>query len=144
MKEWKELLKLKDADQVFDLVCAFNYFAGNFQNNIPIEEILQGHKKITEEFKKTNGLEDIKNCLNTKYADEPFVRVIEGEPNIKDVVGTNFCVMTARKARTENKVILVSVIDNLCKGASGQAVQNMNLICGFDETEGLQLAPLFP
>lgn len=98
------------------------------------------YAKINPKF----SLEDIKNCLNTKYADEPFVRVIEGEPNIKDVVGTNFCVMTARKARTENKVILVSVIDNLCKGASGQAVQNMNLICGFDETEGLQLTPLFP
>ena len=90
------------------------------------------------------SIEDIQNCLNTKYEDESFVRVIEGEPNIKDVVGTNFCLITARKARTENKVILVCVIDNLCKGASGQAVQNMNLACGFDETEGLKLTPLFP
>lgn len=87
---------------------------------------------------------DIQNCLETKYADEPFVRVISGEPNIKDVVGTNFCVMTAKKARTAGKVIIVSVIDNLCKGASGQAVQNMNIVFGFDEKEGLELAPLFP
>lgn len=90
------------------------------------------------------SIDDIKNCLNTKYEDEPFVRVIEGEPNIKNVTGTNFCVITAKEGRTKNKLILISVIDNLCKGASGQAVQNMNIICGFDETEGLELAPLFP
>ncbi len=90
------------------------------------------------------SIEDVKNCLNTKYEDEAFVQIIEGEPNIKDVVGTNFCLITARKGRTPNKLILVSVIDNLCKGASGQAVQNMNIICGFDEVEGLELAPLFP
>lgn len=98
------------------------------------------YAKINPKF----SLADIKNCLNTKYADEPFVRVIEGEPNIKDVVGTNFCVMTARQARTANKVVIVSVIDNLCKGASGQAVQNMNIVFGFDEKEGLEMAPMFP
>ena len=90
------------------------------------------------------SLSDIQNCLETKYADEPFVRVINGEPNIKDVVGTNFCVMTAKQARTSGRAILVSVIDNLCKGASGQAVQNMNIVFGFDEKEGLELTPLFP
>ncbi len=98
------------------------------------------YAKINPQF----SIADIQNCLETKYADEPFVRVINGEPNIKDVVGTNFCVMSAKKARTANKAILVSVIDNLCKGASGQAVQNMNIVFGFDETEGLKLNPLFP
>jgi len=87
---------------------------------------------------------DIQNCLEKKYEDEPFVKVISGEPNIKDVTGTNFCVMSAKTARTKGKVIIVSVIDNLCKGASGQAVQNMNIVFGFDEKEGLELAPLFP
>jgi N-acetyl-gamma-glutamyl-phosphate reductase len=52
--------------------------------------------------------------------------------------------MTARKGRTANKLIIVSVIDNLCKGASGQAVQNLNIVFGFDEKEGLEMAPLFP
>ena len=98
------------------------------------------YAKINPKF----SIEDIKNCLETKYEDETFVRVIDGEPNIKDVVGTNFCVMTVKKARTANKIIIVSVIDNLCKGASGQAVQNMNIVFGFDEKEGLELAPLFP
>jgi N-acetyl-gamma-glutamyl-phosphate reductase len=90
------------------------------------------------------SLEDIKNCLNTKYEDEYFVRVIEGEPNISDVVGTNFCVISANENRAGGKVILVSVIDNLCKGASGQAVQNMNIVFGFDEKSGLEFAPIFP
>jgi len=96
--------------------------------------------KINPKFSIT----DIQNCLETKYADEPFVRVISGEPNIKDVAGTNFCVMSAKAAHTKGKAIIVSVIDNLCKGASGQAVQNMNLIFGFDEKEGLEFAPMFP
>jgi N-acetyl-gamma-glutamyl-phosphate reductase len=96
--------------------------------------------KLNENF----SLTDIQNCLETKYADEPFIKIIDGEPNIKDVVGTNFCVIAAKQARTKDKIILVSVIDNLCKGASGQAVQNMNILFGFDEKEGLELAPLFP
>lgn len=90
------------------------------------------------------SLQDIKNCLQTKYEDEYFVRVIDGEPNISDVVGTNFCVISASQSRTGGKVILVSVIDNLCKGASGQAVQNMNIVFGFDEKSGLEFTPLFP
>lgn len=98
------------------------------------------YAKINPKF----SLADIQNCLETKYEDEPFVKIIDDEPNIKDVTGTNFCVIAAKQARTAGKVILVSVIDNLCKGASGQAVQNMNIIFGFDEKEGLELAPLFP
>lgn len=89
-------------------------------------------------------LSDIKNCLNTKYQDEYFVKIIDGEPNIKDVATTNFCVITAKQGRTQSRLILVSVIDNLCKGASGQAVQNMNIMCGFDERDGLELVPVFP
>lgn len=91
------------------------------------------YAKINPKF----SLSDIQNCLETVYEDEPFVRVIEGDPAISDVVNTNFCVMSAKAARTKGKVIIVCVIDNLCKGASGQAVQNMNIICGFDEREGL-------
>ena len=88
--------------------------------------------------------QDLQNCLSTFYDDEFFVEVIAGEPNIKDVVGTNMCVISIKKGRKKNQIIIVSVIDNLCKGASGQAVQNMNLIFGFDENEGLKLAPIFP
>lgn len=71
------------------------------------------------------------------YTPHPFVRIRpEGEyPQVKDVVGTNFCDI-GLKVQGKSAVV-ISVIDNLVKGASGQAVQNMNLICGFEETVGL-------
>ena len=96
--------------------------------------------KIKPEFTIAN----LQDCLETKYEDEAFVNVIAGDPNIKDVSGTNFCTISVQKSRIKGKAIIVSVIDNLCKGASGQAVQNMNILFGFDEKEGLELAPIFP
>lgn len=96
--------------------------------------------KIKSPFK----LDDLKNCLETKYEDEFFVRVIDGDVNIKDVCATNFCMMTVKASNVENRAVIVSVIDNLCKGASTQAVQNMNILFGFDEKEGLEFAPIFP
>ncbi len=72
------------------------------------------------------------------YKDEPFVRVLdEGNfPQVRDVVNTNFCDIGIKV--TGSRLIVISCIDNLTKGASGQAVQNMNIMCGFDETEGLR------
>ena len=71
------------------------------------------------------------------YGKEPFVRLKEGNefPKTKEVVYTNFCDIATKV--TENRIIIISVIDNLIKGASGQAVQNMNVMCGFDEGMGL-------
>lgn len=88
-------------------------------------------------------INDLKNCLNTRYQDEYFV-TISDNVQISDVKATNFCHISVNKARSGNKAVIVSVIDNLCKGASGQAVQNMNIIFGFDERLGLTNAPLFP
>ncbi len=87
--------------------------------------------------------DDLRNCLETKYNDEYFVNICDAV-QISDVRATNFCNISVNKARTQNKAIIVSVIDNLCKGASGQAVQNMNIAFGFDERLGLAIAPLFP
>jgi len=70
------------------------------------------------------------------YADEPFVRVCSGSPNVKDVAGTNYCHVFATVVK--GTVVCFSAIDNLIKGASGQAIQNMNLIFGLDETLGLK------
>lgn len=73
---------------------------------------------------------------NKFYKDEPFVRILADTlPQIRDVVNTNFCDIGL--AVTEKRAIVVSCIDNLTKGAAGQAVQNMNIACGFDEKEGL-------
>lgn len=71
------------------------------------------------------------------YKGEPFVNVMnEGTlPALRDVQYTNFCNIGLKV--TDNKLIVISAIDNLLKGAAGQAVQNMNIMCGFDETEGL-------
>ena len=78
------------------------------------------------------------------YANEPFVQVVRQAPTIKDVAGSNMCHITIHYHAALNQVIVVSVIDNLLKGASGQAVQNMNLVFGFPETMGLNLVPLNP
>ena len=71
------------------------------------------------------------------YKDEPFVHVIDTNPDLKMVVNTNKCVLNVRKHG--RKLHVISVIDNLVKGASGQAVQNMNLIFGLPEDTGLHL-----
>ena len=74
------------------------------------------------------------------YADAPFVRICKGDETaeIKNVVGTNFCDIELKANKEKAQLVILSAIDNLVKGASGQAVQNMNLMFGFDETEGLK------
>jgi N-acetyl-gamma-glutamyl-phosphate reductase len=75
------------------------------------------------------------DSLRAFYADEPFVRIVDSLPATKDVAGSNYCNIAVRVVR--GRVVLVSVIDNLVKGASGAAVQNFNLMYGFDETTAL-------
>lgn len=98
---------------------------------------------IYVEIAKPYQLTDLENCLSTKYEDEFFVDVVEFEPNISDVAGSNKCLIAIKPSRKAGKAVIISVIDNLCKGASGQAVQNMNIIFGFSECEGLRMLPLF-
>ena len=73
------------------------------------------------------------------YAQEPFVRLLEGKalPDTKNVVGTNVCEIAWRLDPRTGRLIVMSAEDNLVKGASGQAVQSMNIRCGFPETAGL-------
>jgi N-acetyl-gamma-glutamyl-phosphate reductase len=83
---------------------------------------------------------DLFDALERAYADEPFVRVRSELPQIKDVRATNFCDITARGVEDEThprRVVLFSATDNIVKGAAGQAVQNMNLLFGQEETAGL-------
>ncbi len=74
-------------------------------------------------------------ALRTFYAGKPFIRVTDQIPNTKAVSGTNFCDITARVVR--GKVVVMAVLDNLIKGASGVAVQNFNLMCGYAEETAL-------
>jgi N-acetyl-gamma-glutamyl-phosphate reductase len=71
------------------------------------------------------------------YKGEAFVRVTPSLPDTKNVEMTNFCDISVRVDPRTNRLIVVSVIDNLTKGAAGQAVQCLNLVCGYDETTGL-------
>lgn len=89
---------------------------------------------------------DLKNALIKQYQNEPFVHILEGSvaPQTRHVRGTNLCYINVFDDRVPGRAIIISVIDNLVKGASGQAIQNMNLMLGFEETTGLIQAPLFP
>lgn len=83
--------------------------------------------------------EKISRCYAQAYEDEPFVRVLEGKalPDTKNVVGTNVCEIAWRLDPRTGRLVVMSAEDNLVKGASGQAVQSMNILCGFPETAGL-------
>lgn len=78
------------------------------------------------------------------YQDKPFVRLCAAVPSIKDVRASNFCNIYVDYDERTNNIILISVIDNLVKGAAGQAVQNMNMMFGLEETAGLHQIPLNP
>jgi N-acetyl-gamma-glutamyl-phosphate reductase len=80
------------------------------------------------------------------YAGKPFVRIFPpgGFPNALDVRGSNYCDIGLKVDRRTNRVVITAAIDNLVKGASGQAVQNMNIMCGFPERAGLEALPLAP
>ncbi len=81
----------------------------------------------------------IADCYRTAYASEPFVRILEGKalPDTKNVVGTNVVEIAWRLDPRTGRLIVVSAEDNIIKGASGQAVQSMNIVCGYPETAGL-------
>jgi N-acetyl-gamma-glutamyl-phosphate reductase len=78
------------------------------------------------------------------YRDDYFVKIIDGLPETRWVRGSNLCHIGLRVDKRTNRVIVMSVIDNLIKGAAGQAVQNMNLMFGFEETAGLEFIAMAP
>jgi N-acetyl-gamma-glutamyl-phosphate reductase len=83
--------------------------------------------------------EKISGCYQKSYGHEPFIHLLEGKalPDTKNVVGTNVIEIAWRLDLRTGRLVVMSAEDNLVKGASGQAVQSMNLICGFPETAGL-------
>ena len=88
--------------------------------------------------KKSISKEEIIKKFEDYYKNQAFVKVVKDKiPEIKDVAGTNYCHIGGFEIDENNQIVIISVIDNLIKGASGQAVQNMNIMLGFDEMEGL-------
>jgi N-acetyl-gamma-glutamyl-phosphate reductase len=94
---------------------------------------------------KNASHKDVKECLSSFYAGSPFVRIRPDHrpPDTLHVRGTNFCDIGFHIDERNHRLILMSAIDNLIKGAAGQAVQNMNIMLGLDETTGLSHIP-FP
>lgn len=93
------------------------------------------------------SVDNLRAALQKSYANEPFIRVMEKSapaPSTAMVRGSNLCMMGVYADRISGKAILVSAIDNLVKGASGQAVQNMNVMVGFPETLGIPQMAIFP
>jgi len=90
--------------------------------------------------------DDVHRVLSETYHDAPFVHILPlGQvPATRHVVGSNLCRIGVVADRQQGRVILISVLDNLVKGASGQALQIANIMLGFDETTGLTLGPIFP
>jgi N-acetyl-gamma-glutamyl-phosphate reductase len=79
----------------------------------------------------------VKELYEEFYAGEQFVEVCDAPPQLKDVAGTNYCRIFAHVDERAGRLVVISVIDNLMKGASGQAVQNLNVMLGLPEHEGL-------
>ena len=100
--------------------------------------------------KKADGslpsYEEIKAAYDKYYAKEKFVRVLPKDacPETKWVEGSNYVDIGFKIDERTGRIVMMGALDNLVKGAAGQAVQNMNLLFGFDEAEGLCLVPMFP
>jgi len=90
--------------------------------------------------------EELLHAIEDFYQGEPFIRTYpKGKlPSTKDVRGSNFCGIGVTVSESDDRAVIVTAIDNLVKGASGEAVQNMNIMLGFPETMGLDVLPLFP
>ncbi|MGI4788257.1 MAG: N-acetyl-gamma-glutamyl-phosphate reductase [Janthinobacterium lividum] len=142
------------------------YGVGGIHRHIPeIEQVLSGvaEAPVTVTFTPhlvpvTRGIlstvyaateeteEDLRRAFQEAYQNEPFVTVLEAGqfPATKHVFGTNYCHIGLALDTRTSRVVVVSAIDNLVKGAAGQAVQNMNLMCGFAETAGLAMSAVWP
>ena len=101
---------------------------------------------IYVKMKKKVDTSKLRRSIVKQYGEGHFVSVCLGDklPSTRDVASTNMCLISVVEGHTDNRAVIVSAIDNLTKGSSGQAVQNMNIMFGLDETSGLDYIPVFP
>jgi N-acetyl-gamma-glutamyl-phosphate reductase len=92
------------------------------------------------------SLEELQDLYEARYANEPFVDVMPAgsHPQTRSVKGANYCRLAIHRPQGRDTIVVLSVIDNLVKGASGQAIQNMNIMLGLDERAGLNTVALMP
>jgi len=89
-------------------------------------------------------LEELRERYRASYGDAPFTRLSEQPPQTKQTWGSNYCLVYPTVDKRTGRLVVVSCLDNLVKGAAGQAIQNMNLMCGLDERAGLAALPVYP
>jgi len=90
------------------------------------------------------GEKELRDLYLDFYKDEPFVKVTDSPPHTKHTYGSNNCLVYPAIDKRTGRVIVISCIDNLVKGAAGQAIENMNLMLGLPETTGLEAPAVFP
>ncbi len=90
------------------------------------------------------GEDELVKCYQDFYENEPFVKVVKSPPHTKHTLGSNYCHIYPSIDRRTGRLIVISCIDNLVKGAAGQAIQNMNLMLGLPETTGLESPAVYP
>ena len=122
--------------QLNDLDPAHPHLAVQFQAHlVPLDQGEMASCYVTTT--RPVGEEELGRLYSDAYASEPFVEVVAGPPGVREVRETNFCRLFAAADTHTGKVLVFSAIDNLWKGTSSQAIQNLNLMFGFPETEGL-------
>jgi N-acetyl-gamma-glutamyl-phosphate reductase len=102
---------------------------------VPVDqgELISAYVKPTRDLTQA----DLDELFSDAYADEPFVELTDRPPGMRDVTATNICRISVHGERHDGRVLVFAAIDNLWKGTSSQAVQNLNLMFGFDEGEGI-------
>src|SRR3989338_6249683 len=135
--------KLFEHQHVPEIDQAFATVAGKNVNVIFVPHLVPINRGILStiyiKLAKKVSTDELLKIYQDFYANEPFVKIYEGGrlPEIKHVAHTNFCDIGLRVHEEKKLAVIVTAIDNLGKGAAGQAVQNMNIMCGFEETSGL-------
>lgn len=101
---------------------------------------------ISDSFKKDNTdlLNSITDIYEDYYKNEPFVKIRKSPPSTKHTLGSNYCHIFPTVDYNKNNIVVISCIDNLVKGAAGQAVQNMNIMCGIPEDCGITQLAMYP
>jgi N-acetyl-gamma-glutamyl-phosphate reductase len=133
-----------EIEQELSLICGKDITVNFTPHLLPVDRGIL--TSIYTRLSRKTTVDEIMKVYRDAYKKEPFIRVLEygRYPNIKNVRGTNFCEMGLKLNERTNSLIVITVIDNLVKGASGQAVHNMNIMMGFDEKTALDTMALFP
>lgn len=135
---------IPEIEQVINEMCGENIHISFTTHLIPMTRGIMCTIYVDLTEKMTT--EDMIDLYRSTYKQENFIRIRSKNewPATKEVIGSNFCDIGLLVDERTNRLIIVSVIDNLVKGAAGQAIQNMNVLNGWDEKTSLEVAPLFP